>query len=133
MGCHFLLQRIFPTQGSNPGLLHCRQTLYHLSHQGSIADNLKFNMSKAKLISPLYLTPNPRKSCYSLSHLTSEQLQAKNLDSHPCHFFYFQLRNIQSTRRSCCFCFRIYLNYLSPLPTLVSATISSHLAQGSHL
>ena len=33
--CHFLLQRIFPTQGSNPGLLHCRQTLYHLSHQGS--------------------------------------------------------------------------------------------------
>ena len=25
--CHFLLQGIFPTQGSNPGLLHCRQTL----------------------------------------------------------------------------------------------------------
>ena len=35
VGCHFLLQRIFPTQGSNPGLLHCRQTLYCLSHQGS--------------------------------------------------------------------------------------------------
>ena len=33
--CHFLLQGIFPTQGSNPGLLHCRQTLYPLSHQGS--------------------------------------------------------------------------------------------------
>ena len=30
-----LLQGIFPTQGSNPGLLHCRQTLYQLSHQGS--------------------------------------------------------------------------------------------------
>ena len=27
---------IFPTQGSNPGLLHCRQMLYHLSHQGSL-------------------------------------------------------------------------------------------------
>ena len=26
--CHFLLQWIFPTRGSNPGLLHCRQTLY---------------------------------------------------------------------------------------------------------
>ena len=26
---------IFPTQGSNPGLLHCRQMLYPLSHQGS--------------------------------------------------------------------------------------------------
>ena len=35
VGCHSLLQRIFPTQGSNPGLLQCRQILYHLSHQGS--------------------------------------------------------------------------------------------------
>ena len=35
VGCHFLLQGIFPTQGSNPDLLHCRQILYHLSHQGS--------------------------------------------------------------------------------------------------
>ena len=33
--CHFLLQGIFATQGSNPGLSHCRQMLYHLSHQGS--------------------------------------------------------------------------------------------------
>ena len=30
-----LLQGIFPTQGCNPGLPHCRQFLYHLSHQGS--------------------------------------------------------------------------------------------------
>ena len=35
VGCHFLLQGIFPTQGSNPGVSHCRQTAYHLSHQGS--------------------------------------------------------------------------------------------------
>ena len=34
-GCHFLLQMIFLTQGLNPGLLHCRQMLYHLSCQGS--------------------------------------------------------------------------------------------------
>ena len=32
---HFLLQGIFPTQGWNPGLPHCRQTLYRLCHQGS--------------------------------------------------------------------------------------------------
>ena len=31
-GSHALLQAIFPTQGSNLGLLHCRQILYHLSH-----------------------------------------------------------------------------------------------------
>ena len=30
-----LLQGIFPTQGLNPGLLHCRQILYQLSHQGN--------------------------------------------------------------------------------------------------
>ena len=35
VGCHYLLQGIFLTQGSNPGLLHCRQILYHLSYQGS--------------------------------------------------------------------------------------------------
>ena len=34
VGCHFLLQGIFPAQGSNSGLPHCRQTLYPLRHQG---------------------------------------------------------------------------------------------------
>ena len=33
VGCHFLLQGIFPTQGSNLGLLDCRQFLHCLSHQ----------------------------------------------------------------------------------------------------
>ena len=33
--CHALLQRIFPTQGSNPGLQQCRWILYRLGHQGS--------------------------------------------------------------------------------------------------
>ena len=35
VGCYFLLQEIFLTQGLNLGLLHCRQTLYCLSHQGN--------------------------------------------------------------------------------------------------
>ena len=35
MSCHALLQGIFATQGSNPGLLPCRQILYRLRHQGS--------------------------------------------------------------------------------------------------
>ena len=34
--CHALLQGIFPIQGLNPGLPHCRWILYHLSHQGSL-------------------------------------------------------------------------------------------------
>ena len=48
VGCHFLLQGIFPTQGLNLGLLHCRQTLYHLSHQGS---KLKPTRSFSSLVS----------------------------------------------------------------------------------
>ena len=35
VGSLSLLQGIFPTQGLNPGLLHCRQILYQLSHKGS--------------------------------------------------------------------------------------------------
>ena len=36
VGSLSFLQRIFPTQGSNPDLLHCRQMLYPLSHQVSL-------------------------------------------------------------------------------------------------
>ena len=35
VGCHALLKGIFPIQGSNSGLPHCRWILYRLSHQGS--------------------------------------------------------------------------------------------------
>ena len=47
VGCHALLQGIFPTQGSNPGRPHCRQILYHLSHQGS-PNQLYFNLKKTQ-------------------------------------------------------------------------------------
>ena len=36
VGSHSLLQGIFPTQGSKPGLPYFRQTIYRLSHQGSL-------------------------------------------------------------------------------------------------
>ena len=38
VGCYALLQCIFPTQGSDPGLPHCRQNLYHLRHHGRPKD-----------------------------------------------------------------------------------------------
>ena len=41
MGCHSLHQGILPTQGSNLGLLHCKQILYHLSHQGRRSKDTK--------------------------------------------------------------------------------------------
>ena len=45
VGCHFLLQRIFPTQGSNLGFLHCGQTLYHLGRKGSPSVSLRRTQS----------------------------------------------------------------------------------------
>ena len=51
MGCHSLLQEIFPTQGSNPGLLHCRWMLYCLSHHGSpISDQLCANENFSEIL-----------------------------------------------------------------------------------
>ena len=40
VGCHCLLQGIFLTQGSNSGLLYCRQILYYLSYRRSPHDNI---------------------------------------------------------------------------------------------
>ena len=46
-----LLQGIFPTQGSNPGLPHCRQILYQLSHQGSQNAVRGCNLKNDRMIS----------------------------------------------------------------------------------
>ena len=59
VGCHSLLQGIFPTQGSNPGLQHYRWILYHLSHQGN----------------PVGQETNAQLSCSLQGRLCSEQGQ----------------------------------------------------------
>ena len=47
---HSLLQGIFLTQRSNLGLLHHRQSLYHLSHQGSqcMCNFISYSLGKIK-------------------------------------------------------------------------------------
>ena len=51
---HFLLQGIFPTQGLNLGVPHCKPILYHLSHQGSTR---KHPCNSAPITPPLSLNP----------------------------------------------------------------------------
>ena len=46
VGCHALLQGIFPTQRSNPGIPPCRQILYHLSNQGRFKIYYKITIIK---------------------------------------------------------------------------------------
>ena len=60
MGSLSLLQEIFPTQGSNPGLPHCRRTLYQLSRKG-----------------------NPRVLEFLTQELGSPALQADSLPTEP--------------------------------------------------
>ena len=45
VGSLSLLQGIFPTLGLNPGLPHCRQILYQLSHKGKLYSNVTFSMT----------------------------------------------------------------------------------------
>ena len=65
VGCHSLLQGIFPTQGLNPGLLYHRLILYHLSHQGSPYFHLR----------ALFLDPN-----------SIAQIQNTKKEPKPTHF-----------------------------------------------
>ena len=44
VGCYLLFQGIFLTQGLNLGLLHCRQTLYALSHQGRPTSQIRLGL-----------------------------------------------------------------------------------------
>ena len=57
VGCHFFLQGIFTNQVSNPGLLHCRQTLYRLSHQGSPLGAFGSRFSLVQLYATLWTVP----------------------------------------------------------------------------
>ena len=60
VGTLSLLQGIFPTQVSNPGLPHCRRILYHLSHRGSPAHQYTLK-GKTPVISAITCSsfPNP--------------------------------------------------------------------------
>ena len=69
MGSHSLLQGIFPTQALNLGLLHCRWTPYHLSHQGSpcLIDK-KPNIREFKWLESKQPDLKPIAVNYSLDH-----------------------------------------------------------------
>ena len=68
VGSHSLLQQIFPTQGSNPGLPICRWILYQLSHHGS--PNFVGSSLLAEVLS---VTVLPYKGKYS--HTTAHEIQ----------------------------------------------------------
>ena len=70
MGCHFFLQGIFPTQGLNQGLLHCRQILYRLSYKGSLFGIL-LTVKLYTLSHKMYKSDNPFPNDHQLCTLNS--------------------------------------------------------------
>ena len=90
MGSHFL-QEIFPTQGLNPGLPHCRWILYHLSHQGSL--NIVLLYMPIKHTGPPASTPWV---CVSLFHW----LQRSSLNNHFYSLLVQALGTLQWENRS---------------------------------
>ena len=60
MGSHSFLQGIFPSQGSNSGLPHCRQIPYHLSHQGSWLWNASVQFSSVTQLCSTFCNPMDR-------------------------------------------------------------------------
>ena len=68
VGCHALLEGIFPTQGSNPGLMNCRRILYCLSYQGrpSLSNSIR---QASRPIFPTFLNSRslPRVFCFVLN------------------------------------------------------------------
>ena len=78
MGCHFLLQGIFPTQGSNPrllNLLHCRQILSPLGHLGNAVETL-IHQRGLQLVSEPHLR---KKFLFHYCLIDSVQLQSQYL------------------------------------------------------
>ena len=64
VGSLSLLQVLFPTQGSDPGLPHCRQILYQLSHKGSLRILEWVKWSEMKSLSHVRLFATPRTVAY---------------------------------------------------------------------
>ena len=83
-----LFQGIFSTQGLNPGLLHCRQILYQLSHQGRprIPKWVAYPFSRGAS----RLRNGTRVSCIAGGFFIPVELPRKS------HFIYFQLSSVQS-------------------------------------
>ena len=80
VGSHSLLQDIFPTQGSNPGLWHCRRIFYQLSHKGSQGDAYLPHGKETRFLPKEPLTCHMQalvEARYCLSTVTTEVKQAR--------------------------------------------------------
>ena len=97
VGCHDLLQGIFPTQGLNPGLSHCRWIVYHLSHQGN--QSIHHTNLISALLQSLCLCCSSLSGCLSLISHSHSQVSCQILPSQ------WAVLSHPSSSLWCTFCF----------------------------
>ena len=115
MGRYFLLQGIFPTQGSNPSLLHCRQILYRLSHEGSFYTYT--DICASQILFPCRLVQNTEQSsllctvigslsviCFLGTSFYSEELEMGYWNEKQRNSAWSRWLLLFQERNSCCGC-----------------------------
>ena len=81
---------IFLTQGSNPGLLHCRQIIYHLSLQGSLIHSRSKDQSDLIFFITLRMSSEVSSTCHQVRNMPSTG-----------HFFYIWIENLLFSFSKC--------------------------------
>ena len=97
VGCHFLFQKIFPTQGLNLGLPHCRQTLYHLGDnwQVNTKNGVFWKFSDSLNYEIALLSEKSKWTCYF--NCVIRKLRVI------CFCFLHQMPNLSSSRKGIVF------------------------------
>ena len=113
LGCHFFLQSIFPTQGSNLGLPLCRQALYHLSHQGS-SQNSTWHLVNSKQM--LAINTMGFQYSFKVQLYTMENIQT----SHQLGSFFLVSPSLRGSGNNNSFCDPILFSYPISHPPALS-------------
>ena len=93
VGSISLLQGILSTQGSNPGLPHCRQILYQLSYQGVMLKSTSAALTSYSIFNLIfftsYKTPLRAYSLFTISSLCLNKKNKKSWNHFPFHVSVF--------------------------------------------
>ena len=106
VSCHSLIQGIFPTQESNPGLPHWRWILYHLSHEGSLNSGKRIITFFKELVKNYFCYDQPRQHIIKQRHYSANKgLSSQSYGFSSSHIWMWELNYKESwAPKNWCFC-----------------------------